>query len=283
MDKTVIPAFERNHLWGDAERLNDCGKFINAIECSDCKAKHFIGFRRCKNRFCTKCAYVRSLSWLAVLMPILNKWIEQGNYLQLLTLTVRDGPYLDERLKFINDAWRTFYSGSSVRKKWKESFPGGLKSLEVKIGKGSGIWHPHLHCLVMKDNFSRDYPWLKERWKQLTDDNGSVHIKGLNTKNLLRSAAEVVKYIIKPEQSIYGDDLKFNQLYYNLKGRRQISTWGLLRGIREVDLEEALETQDEKKLEQFVCTQCGCTVGELKAFLFDEIKQEQLFNVITPK
>ena len=283
MDKTVIPAFERNHLWDDAERLNDCGKFINAIECTDCKAKHFIGFRRCKNRFCTKCAYVRSLSWLAVLMPILNKWIEQGNYLQLLTLTVRDGPYLEERLKFINGAWRTFYSGSSIRKHWKETFPGGLRSLEVKIGKGSGIWHPHIHCLVMKDFYSLDYPWLKDRWKQLTGDSGSVHIKGLNTKNLLKSAAEVVKYIIKPEQSIYSDDLKFNQLYYNLKGRRQISTWGLLRGIREVDLEEALETQDEKKLEQFVCSQCGCTEGELKAFLFDEIKQEQLFNVITLK
>lgn len=283
MDKVVIPAFERNHLHHDADILSECGKFINTIVCNDCNTKHFLGFRRCRNRFCTKCAYVRSLAWLAVLMPILKDWIDKGFYLQMLTLTVRDGDNLTERLDYITGCWRTFYNSRSIRDKWKKTFPGGLRSLEIKLGKGSGKWHPHMHCLVMKNEFSKDYDWLKNRWKEITDNNGSVDIRALRKDNLLKSAAEVVKYIMKPETSLYADDVIFNQLYVAIKGRRQVSTWGLLRHIKEKELEEAIESHDEQKLESFVCAFCGCTQGELQAFLYDDVRETKLLNVISPK
>jgi hypothetical protein len=172
-------------------------------------------------------------------MPVLKSWIDQGYYLQMLTLTVRDGDDLNERLQFIGDSWRKMYHEKDIRQKWKKAFPGGLRSTEIKIGKGSGLWHPHMHCLVMKQEYSHDYEWLRDRWKMITEDNGSVHIKALNKDNILKSAAEIVKYILKPEASLYADDVRFNQMYVALKGRRQISTWGLLRGIKEKDSEGA--------------------------------------------
>lgn len=278
MEEIVIPAFVRNGI--DADSIKDCGRIINAIVCNDCKRKHFAGFRRCKNRFCVKCNYIRSLAWVARLMPIFRDWVASGNNLHMLVLTVRDGPDLKERIKFLEDSWRKLYhDDKNCRKKWKEEFAGGIRSLEIKIGKNSNLWHPHMHLILMKEHYNKDYPWIKESWKNITGGNGSVYIKEIKADNkMLKGIVECVKYVLKPEEGIFEDDKIFLEVYEAIKGKRQINTWGMLRRIKR-KIEEDIENLEEKKLEAFVCSQCGCKVGELRAYFFKDIKNENLFDI----
>ena len=279
MRSTVIPAFERNKIKADA--LKECGKIINTIICKNCSTKHFAGFRRCKNRFCVNCNYVRSLAWVARLIPFMKEWINQGNYIQMLVLTIKDGEDLKERVKFLETSWRTLYhDNKNMRDKWKREFAGGLRSLEIVVGKNSNKWHPHMHLLLLKDHYNKDYEWIKSNWKSITNNNGSIYIKSIQNDNLLKGVVECVKYIMKPERKIFNDDKRFLEMWETVKGKRQINTWGCLRGIKTKVIEDDIENIEVKKLEAFICSQCGCTKGQLRAYLYDKIKNDNLFDIV---
>jgi hypothetical protein len=88
---------------------------------------------------------------------------------------------------------------------------------------------------------------------------------------------------MKPEKGVYEDDIRFNELYVAVKGKRQINTWGLLRGLKEKDIEEASEGMDEKKLEAFVCSQCGCSEGELKTYYYSDLVDQAVYDIKASK
>lgn len=294
----VIPALKSIGENGQAHYISHCGDYINVAECSSSRTKHYKGHLRCNCRWCINCMYFKTLCWMARLIPVFEEWLDDGNYITMLNFTVRDGKLLDERLKFLEESYRKLYNGNKKRRTlWDERFPGGVKSLEVKTGKNSGEWHPHFHCLVMqpKGSYVKDYDWVSETWHGIVghngrdvvrkdgtpdkDWNGNVFIKKIRhrrTKNgyqgLVKTMCEVLKYILKCDESIFGEPgepmgsyERFKEAHGVLKGKRQISTWGLLHGIRnavEKDMEN--EDWDEKKLVDFICQKCGCTEATLK-------------------
>ncbi|MBO8161992.1 MAG: protein rep [Thermosipho sp. (in: Bacteria)] len=285
MDEVVIPAFERLDV-GQAEKLKACGKYISVIECNSCATRHFAGFNRCKSRWCIPCNHAKVLIWVARLYPVLEDWVNKGGYVSMLNFTVRDMENLEDGIQKLNKSFRDLYNMTRNRKYWKDRFPGGIRSLEVKRGSGSGLWHPHFHCIVLQSSYAKDFDWLRERWEQVTSKNfgahekvGSVWIKSISGKHgILKAILETLKYIIKPEYSVYNDFESLSEMYIALKGTRQINTWGVLRGIsRQVD--EDIDSVEQKKLAEFVCRRCGFTKGEFKAILFETLKDEFLFDV----
>jgi len=220
-------------------------------------------------------------------------FIEQGYIPMMLTLTVRDGPNLVERLDFLIRSWRAMtHEHRQGRRKYKERMCGGFRTIEVKLGKGSGQWHPHIHAMYLAPpkSFEKDFEWLQSVWKSVTNGNGSVEVHQVKDRGsgILKAVCEVVKYCFAIDKATLGytsdpqRDLKiFEELYWGIKGRRMFQTWGLLRGIKESDLEEEVgcELEDEKKLAQFLCQVCGSTEYEIRSVLADTLENSILLDL----
>lgn len=284
METVVIPAMARA-VPEHAERLRECGQILHMIECKACHADHFAGYHRCRSRWCINCNHVRALLWVARLYPVLSAWLEAGNYVCMFNLTVRDGPILKDQMEYLRSGWRAMYHGSRARKeRWKERFPGGIRSLEVTLGKNSGQWHPHYHCLVMQDTWEKDYPWVSELWHEICENagtRGSVWLKQITGDNLMKAILESLKYILKPSKRLYSPENTelLAEAYNGLYGKRQVNTWGSMRGIaKQVEQDDAQEI-DEKRLTDFICQQCGCTEGQLKSLLYNDLVGRQIFDI----
>jgi hypothetical protein len=253
--------FERQEWIKLADRMKNCGQYTYWIQCSACGSREFQGFTSCKVRYCVACARKKALLWVARLMPVVSEHISQGGNVALITFTYRNQENLAEMIQIMQTAWRSFYNDSSTAKIFKERFMGGIRSMEVKRGAGSGLWHVHFHCLVLTPaEWQRDWPWILEKWKQVTDGNGSVDVRGIRKKQgIVKAVIETVKYICKPGDIKNADD--FRTVYWALKGKRQINTWGKLRGLAkkiELEMDQSFE---EKKLTEFICQKCGCKEG----------------------
>lgn len=283
MSSVVIPAFEVAGIREEVMKMKDCGKMISVIECTSCQTRHFAGFNRCKSRWCVTCAHVKVLAWVARILPVAENWLASGGNISMLNFTIKDVDNLDDGLTILNESFRALYNVPSKRKRWQERFPGGIRSLEVKRGKNSRLWHPHIHSIVLQPaGYRKDFAWLKTEWERYTskqwkklfledpEKTGSVWIKKITGKNLLKSVCETLKYIVKPELSLYKEKENLLECVETLKGKRQINTWGLFRGLNK-DVDEDIEKSEEKKLTDFICQRCGCTEGELKKLLYDDI------------
>lgn len=276
-----------------ADQVAQCGEYVAVALCKRCQTKHYAGHNRCRSRFCIDCAHRRAMIYAARMTEAIMPYVEQGYIPMMLTLTVRDGPSLRERLDFLLQSWRAMTNyDREGRRKYKERMKGGFRTIEVKVGKGSGQWHPHIHALYLAppDSYEKDFIWLKSVWKSVTGGNGSVEVHQVKDRGagILKAVCEVIKYCFAIDKATLGytndpdRDLRlFEEMYWTLKGRRMFQTWGLLRGIKESELEEQVgrELEDEKKLAQFLCQVCGSTEYEIRSVLADTLENAILLDL----
>ena len=305
-EEMIIPALESIGEFKNAELVANCGRYVNVINCVSCDTKHFGGACSCRVRYCFNCLHKRLLCWLVVLIPVFEEWYVEDNYISMLNFTVRDSMPLKVPLEMLENGFRKLYHEDKIRRRhWKERFPGGIRSLEVKLGKNSGEWHPHYHCLVMQKGgvFEKDYDWLIEAWHEVIGHNGMkvkqkngtydwgwnghLRIKKIDdkgNKGILHAVKESLKYIVKVEnkengkatRNFYRNKELFEDLYTTLKNKKQTSTWGLLYGLKS-KVDEDFKKETVSSLMNFICQKCGCTEGELKMILSDT--SEILYDV----
>lgn len=282
----IAPVFEKASLYDEADKIASCGNYIHTIKCDNCGTQHFKGFTRCKSRYCAICNKAKSMLWVAKLYPYLKAWLDSGNYVVFVNYTIRDRQSLSDGLRVLQEAWRHMtHENKQTRKEFKRRYEGGVKSLEVKIGENSQMWHPHFHTLVLKRSFSDDdYSFLAPAWSKSVEavgggkygtenQEGIVYLESFSgyskkggkklsyEERLLKSIMEVVKYMTKFD---YVNDTtdRLTEMYNSLKGHRQLSTWGVLYRVpREV--EQSLESMTDEQISDFVCQICGCTKGTL--------------------
>lgn len=304
-NEIVIPALREIYEKKTAENIDECGKYVNIAVCQSCGAEHFAGYFNCKTRWCFNCLNKRLLCWIKRIMPILEQWYSEGNFCTKMNFTVRDSMPLNAPLKSLEESFRAIYNGSSARrKKWHERFPGGVRSLEVKLGKNSGEWHPHYHCLTLQKygEYEKDYYWVSDLWHEIlgyngivikkdgTQDfnwNGNVYLQKVyrkrNNTGLINAVAESLKYIVKIDEKLdselnrnfYKDKELFSDLFYTLKGKRQTSSWGLLYGIGK-QIDEDMKSENYEKLIDFVCQKCGFTEAELITKIYEDITEQSV-------
>ena len=272
MNEIVLPSFEnlmksdisltdRIAIQSTLHQLQTCGHYHYWIDCQKCKTSEFVGFSSCKNRYCLPCARKKSLIWLSKLAPAIIDQQKNGKSVSHMVLTIRNTNDLKDGLLKINSSYRNISHSNYYRNEWKRRFPGGVRTIEVKRGKNSGKWHPHLHLLVIKDKPEKDYDYIKTAWKSITKNDGSVFIRAVKKEQVIKSVLETTKYVLKPDKHIYNNKDDLLEVYKSMKGLRQINSWGQLRGLSVKD--DELETYEEKKLATFICKQCGCTEGQL--------------------
>ena len=270
-EKYVIPAFEKIHDQKRADKINGCGLYKHFAMCDDCLSIHYNGAFVCKDRFCAVCQKKRSLLWLTKMKPIFDHYLDNKQKIVFVTFTIKDTEKLKPGIEQIQNAFRYMTA------KWKQSvkefklrFSGGVRSLEVKRGANSGLWHPHLHCLFVKRSntlFKEDFEYLKNVWEHscrvvtgTTDPNaklGSVDyraIKATTYQDGITAILETFKYTTKFEWDDTDDIL---ELVESLKRVRTINTFG---GVRKLLSESDIEKDMDKPLTEIanrVCSICG--------------------------
>lgn len=275
-NEKTVEALERAAVFNadvlkEADKITYCGDVVNTVQCDDCGTNHFKSFLRCKSKFCGLCQHVKSGLWTAHLTSWLKQWLEQGNYVVFLNLTIKDTDSLNEGLHQLEGAWRSMTT--KYRKAFLSYFPGGFKSIEVKTGKNSGQWHPHIHALVLKDKYSKDTDFLHYVWPKCVYEMGgeAVNLKILPFKKqpgessedydlrLVKSVREVCKYITKFDWETEKPE-RVAEMVSALKGKRQYAVWGALQNVRHA-VEADLNTKSDEEIKEFICQRCGCTKG----------------------
>jgi hypothetical protein len=151
----------------------------------------------------------------------------------MVTLTLPNGPDLRERLGLLLGAWRTMVgrvrrarSGGRNRSALSCCM-GGVASAEVKRGSGSGLWHPHLHALVITRG-PIDLGALRSEWGGITAGS-NIDAQWVRAgSGLYRDIAEVLKYASKLCSMEAGDTV---HAWGVCRGQRLLASFGCLRGL----------------------------------------------------
>ncbi len=274
---TLLPALFNSGFKKLAFDISQCADFLDYALCMDCKQLHFNGFSSCKQRLCPICSKKRSQLLFLRFLPVFKDLLNEGYYINGLNFTIVDSSNLKKSLEVLNKAFRYIQGeNKQLRKEFKHRFIGGVRATEVKIGANSKLWHPHLHCLVVKDKFEHDFDWLSKAWNRAVQLAGGEESKttpglygmvsifslkdkhGLNSdkeKSVEIGVVETFKYITKFDFDVDIDYLP--ELIKSVKGVRMINTWGILRKIN-LDVENEMN-KPYREVFQSVCTICGGT------------------------
>lgn len=175
----------------------------------------------CKDRLCGPCGAARAQR---IVDAVVNA--KPNATLRFVTLTLKPShASLSAQLDRLYDSF------NKLRRRdfWKLYVTGGVAFVEVKIGKNSGLWHPHLHCLVEGDFIpQRD---LSREWLEVTGDSSIVDVR--RVENVGHAAAYTVKYGSKGcDSSVYNAPSRLDEFVTAIKGRRFALTFGTWRGIQ---------------------------------------------------
>ncbi len=116
-------------------------------------------------------------------------------HLRFVTLTVRNGPDLEERVQVLQEAALRLMA----RVFWKRKTRGAMAKLEVTWSASQG-WHPHLH--IFQEGRYLEQKTLAKEWAAATRGEGLiVHIEDVG-EDLTKAAKELSKYVTKPTAPI---------------------------------------------------------------------------------
>jgi hypothetical protein len=213
-------------------RFCHCGESMWLLKSKKSESEFKVVPDNCKSRWCKPCYAARTARLRARLAAKLD-----DRPVRFITLTVRNQ---DETLKSALD--RLYASFKRLRNSnlWKNRVLGGCGFLEVKRGRNSGFWHPHIHCLVQGRYLP--LPDLKKAWLSATGDSDGADVR------LVRSREDVLWYVTKYTSKSTGldkeasdDDL--DEIVGTLRGRRTVvpfgewRSWNLLHGEENEDWE----------------------------------------------
>lgn len=245
-----------------AKSVRECSAIIglrNYVDHGETRVRYVLpGF--CRRRFlCSLCDSMRASKTLGRYVERVMAARKANGYLRcyLVTLTVRNGDSLEERFghlvrshRAMMDRRRRLVSSRGRSKIWTESAAaaGGVYSIEVKRGRGSKKWHPHLHAVWMC-GVQPDQQELAREWKAITGDSHQVDVQlfrsmeGLEdwvqptNDRLAKDLCEVVKYSLKFSEMEFGDQWEaFQTLRRKRRAARMVGSFGCLRGLVEADV-----------------------------------------------
>lgn len=264
-----------------ANNIKDCGDFSRIATCSYCGTKYYAGSSYCRSRFCAVCSRMRAMAWLSKLVPLLEKYKSEGYQVFMLNLTVKNHSDLKYVLEKLNKSWRIMtHDDKRCRKTFRHLNDGGVRSIEIKLGENSSLWHPHIHSIVLlkTDCNVRQYDDYREIWEycsslafETISKVGSIDIRGLKgyDDDIINAVIETFKYMTKFDWLRIDND-KLLEFINVSKNKRFISSWGVLYGINK-QVEELLNKTTEEELKEHTCVVCGCSEFELESILTDMI------------
>lgn len=241
----------------------------------------------CKNKLCPMCNWRRSMKYSWQSKEILTEALKRRPRARFLflTLTIKNVPAeeLSDAIKEMNIGFNRAFRRKLVNK----NLIGYIRSLEVTYNDETGLYHPHIHVLLMvspayfnsKENYISQADWT-EIWKQSAklDYTPVVDIRAVKEKvakgdlkndfsddGIMKAVLETAKYPVKPfeiEKDKNGKIVKRSEekltqitgeLLEGLYKKRQLGFGGLLKEIRkelqldDVENGDLVNTSDEDK------------------------------------
>jgi hypothetical protein len=220
------------------DKLEGCGTFLHF--------RHYYTLFKCRlqeanfckiHLLCVLCAIRRGARHLRAYHER-YLWIlenEPPMRLQMVTVTVKNGPDLAERLNHLKKIMSSLRQRKKDSKRGKGNSEwgkvlGAVTNIEVtETGKG---YHPHSHSIILSlDGLDKEK--LSQEILDISGDSYIIDVRDLNLHgDSAKDFSEVFKY------SIAFGDLTHEQLLYAykiMKGKHLISSQGLFRGIPEPD------------------------------------------------
>jgi len=141
----------------------------------------------CRERWCPMCAGQKA----AYAKDQTEIYVKSLNAPRFLTLTLRHNESdLKTQVAFLQESFARIRN----RAYWKKNVTGGIWFLQVKRGKNSGLWHPHLHILI--DGNYMEQARLSALWELVTFGSPVIDIRRIN--NAASAASYVARYTARP-------------------------------------------------------------------------------------
>ena len=212
-----------------AAKVHGCGDYLVFRHYFTVDKVRLHGASLCrKHLLCPLCAIRRGANSLKAYLDRFE--VIKGNYRPfLVTLTVKDGPDLEERFKHLHDSQRELWM---QKHRCRVHSPlsgvvGAVWSYEVKRGSGSGDWHPHLHMIALAE-VQPNQDELRTTWKGITGDSHVVDVRPIDQDNPASGFIEVFKYAVKFSDQPPADTV---HAFETLAGRRLLGSAGCFRGV----------------------------------------------------
>lgn len=195
------------------------------------------GVKTCQQTLlCPFCAMRRASKYVRAYVEKVQFLLSQNPKLKayFVTLTVKDGADLLERFNHLRNALKRYQQqrkdANRDGRKYVEyaNAQAGVFSTEFKRGKGSGLWHPHVHMIWLCET-APDQQKLSQEWYSLTGDSYIVDVRAMYGTSSIDGFLETFKYSLK----FTSMELSDNWIaYQTLKSKRLINSFGDLRGIQ---------------------------------------------------
>ena len=239
-----LPAFP-----GLAGTIQQCGDFLqfrNYYEIDEIRL-HRANF--CQyHMLCPFCAMRRGARFARKNADKIEQLLASNPRLKLyhVVLTIKNGPDLKERFDHLERSVTKMITNRREAKKGRianiefSKAQGGVFSFEIKRGKNSGEWHPHIHCMVLAEE-PLDADKLSQEWKEITGDSHEVWVEECKGDPSL-AGLEVFAYALK-FSTMENEDLWY--AYKVLRGKRFVRSFGILVGVEIVDSLEDDPIEDQ--------------------------------------
>lgn len=217
-------------------RLAGCGNYLHFREyfTVDKVRLHSASFCR-QHLLCPLCAIRRGAKALAAYLARWDVIRDERPDLKpyLLTLTVKNGPDLQERQSHLTRSLRRmmdrrrFYLAGKRGSPWTElaKVEGAVYTLEL-TNQGNG-WHPHCHMIALAAS-KPSQEAISAEWQGITGDSFIVDCRPIEG-DPADGFIEVFKYAVKFGDLSVEDNWHAAQI---LKGKRLMNSFGLFRGVQ---------------------------------------------------
>lgn len=204
-----------------ADTVRGCGSFLR-FSLTSSNASRLVYANFCKDRLCPACTWRRSLKVFRHVSKCLDFLEPLGYRYLFLTLTVKNcsADDLIKTIDLLNKAKYKLFKRARVQKFLR----GAFCALEITYNARTGLFHPHLHCLLaVSSTYFTDFYLKQSEWAELwqvcadLDYLPVVDIRRVKTADLdvvgadvasvkLKNAvSEVAKYTLKDKQYLTGN------------------------------------------------------------------------------
>ena len=211
--------------------VRNCGEYLVFRHYFTVDQVRLHGASLCKKHLlCPLCAIRRGAK---ALKAYLDRWEHikaKKTHLRpfLVTLTVKDGEDLSERMKHLKNGQRELWMRKHRgRGSVLDGVEGAVWSYEVKRGGGSGLWHPHLHMIALAEN-QPDARALSAEWHEITGDSFIVDVRPIEQADPVAGFIEVFKYAVKFSEQPPADTW---HCFETLARKRLLGSAGCFRGV----------------------------------------------------